>query len=106
MEQSQTGQLNKIIDKLTDNRVAIGFEELVVSSDAIGFQSIPYGATSARCVNEGYQIRFKEFGVPTESSGVIRNDGSAFDITTAQNLSQFLAIATGNDSKLNITYYK
>ena len=102
------GYLSKIIDKLTNNKVAIGSEQIsVTSGSATGFTAATMaGATSAFVTVDIASIKYQEYGTPTSTIGNTVASGGYFIINTAQNLSSFLAIAISTTAKINVTYYK
>lgn len=106
MNQSLVSFLTKILDKLTNNKVAIGFEQLTVSNSAITLQSIPAGATSLIFTVDTNKVVYKEYGTPTSTEGHNCSVGSAIEIDTAQNIKNLQLIAAGADGVINVTYYK
>jgi hypothetical protein len=109
MDQTIIVGLNNIAAKLTDNKVAIYFEQITVSHDAIPLTGLAqYASTATSCVitTETNSIRWQEFGAPTTTVGHLAPAGSVLEFKTAQNLSSLLLIATGSDATINVTYYK
>ena len=106
IDQTLLGQLKVIANKLTDNKVAIGFEQILVSSTAIPLTTIPPDATSAFIVVDDNAIRYTLFGTPTVDVGYVKSALDEIKINTAQNLNQFKMIAKGADTTITVTYFK
>ncbi len=106
ISQTLLGQLQAIASRLDNNKVAIGFEQIAVSSTAIPLTTIPKEASSALISVQTNPINFQEFGTPTTTVGHYLAVGVYYEITTAQNLNSIRFIATGSDAKINVTYYK
>jgi hypothetical protein len=114
MSEVRTNELlQKIIQLLQENSVAIGKQELtLVNGTAVGLTIPIGGAKSALIQVESTEttnpvVRFWEDGsTPTASSGMFRLNGDFLDVITAANLSQFRVIGIAGTTKLQITFYK
>jgi len=107
IDQTLLGALNRIVQVLTDNRVAIGFETISVSSTAIPLTTVPSGATSALITVNSNSIRYTLSGTTLSTTvGHLKAATTEFTITTAQNLSQARFIAAASDASITVTYFK
>lgn len=95
------------------NLIACGYEQLTVTG-SVASLTVPTDARYALIEVESSittpSIRYLELGdktLPTSSTGIRRADGSAFDVSGYQNLSNFRIIQiSAGTHKLNIAYYK
>ena len=106
MEQSIINALNQISNRLLNNKIAVGFEQLTVSNSAISLQNIVTSATSCTFTVDTNKVVFKEFGIPTPTEGHNCSVGSVVEINTQQNIQNLKLIAAGADGVINVTYYK
>lgn len=91
--------------KLTGSN-ALNKETLSVSGSAIGFAAIPSGTRKAFVTTEAADIRFWVNGSnPTITQGHLVKAGGAFELDSADQITNFKAIAVSGTATLQVSYF-
>ena len=86
----------------------VGFEQLTVSSTAVGLASIPANANKVIATVEDATLRYRDDGTnPTSTVGLKVFTAGTIILNSRDSLDNFKAIRTGGtNSELNISYYE
>lgn len=85
---------------------AQGKETLTVAASAVGFASIPAGASIAIITTETADIRYWVDGsTPTTSQGHLVSAGDAIKLDSVGQLTNFKAIAVSGSATMQISYF-
>lgn len=103
----------EVLKALLDGNNALSNETVDVTNGSISQLAVPQYANYCLITVEGGGasddgIRFWLDGSnPTATEGILRKDGSGFDIKSANNMVRFKAYGVGtNDCVLQVQYYK
>ena len=112
INQTSVGYLTKLLQVFINEKNAIGFQVLTVSTTAQSLTPTS-GSTYARfqveSTNSTDAIRYREDGTaPTSTVGFFQGNTFVMEITSAENIKNFKVIqgAGLGTTTLNITYYK
>lgn len=90
------------------NEVPLGFEQLAVSSTAVGLASIPEKANKAVMTVEDATLRYRDDGTaPTATVGLKVFSAGTIILNSRSSIMAFKSIITGaTNSEINVLYYE
>jgi hypothetical protein len=111
--ETEVALLKDVIKVLQNEKNAIGWEVLTITTNALSLAAIPSGAVSAEfqveSTNATDAVRYRlDGGAPTSTVGIVQGNGSYIEITTSENIRNFKIIkgAGGGTTTINVTYFK